>query len=561
MTVSHKRRSKRPRTNLKRVKPPNDEDSFFIPRIPHSPIGIVTMAMSKFYLPEEIQKVHSFRRSQGGKDDVIADFMRADLPDIEVRKDEHYIHACQYVSDLFRPPELLLPVHYCDLRYYPWTLNTSVERPFSQDPELKQRIKLAYEEGRLPDQKMTFGNCYNEVFEKNRTLVHQIKHGKAKGDMYMYPFTAHARSHLVQENEPDKIRMVFGVPKLLLQVELMFLWTFFNFLRQGTTPIAWGYETFNGGVYRIYNETANLYPQPNLYLTIDWKMFDKTARFSIIDDVHDIWKSYMDWNSGYHPTYEYQKTEAQPEKLASLWKWMSHAVKHSPTILPDGSMWKRTSATIASGLLETQVLDTFVNLIMLFTCLFSFGFDETDLLYALALGDDSLIGITNKLAMDKESLLNKIHEEANLRFGAILNTKKSDLKSSLDGLQFLGYYMRNAMPYRDEYRLLAQLCFPERHWDLNRMMSRCIGIAWADCCRHPRVYKVCLDVYVFCASHGAVPDIAGSDYLRYFKLYSDIDVDKFPSKEEIACWLLEPRLRNEALDERFFPSSHFIVTT
>jgi len=557
MKRTQPRVSKQP-TNLVQVKPPNKEFSFKSGSLSPSPPNICLVAVKKFYTSQEMQEVFSYRRSAITDEALQADFLRCDTPDHNVIKDKHYKRALQIVADKFKPPSLCKPVHYCDLRFYPWTLNSSVEQPFVSDPVLIQMVQQAHAEQKLSSASMNLHNCYNYVFQQVRPMVHQIKEGRAKGNKFMFPNTAHARSHLVKSDEPDKVRMVHGVSKVTLFIECMLLWTFFKFLRLGSTPIAWGYETIKGGIYRIYNEVSQLKRRPNLWLALDWSQFDKLARFTIIDDIHTILLSYMDFSSGYHPTKTYPSTTTKPIRLHRLWKWMNASVKFNPIRLPDGSLWKRTHSTIASGLLQTQVLDTMINLTMLITVLLALGIPDSDIVYMLALGDDSLFGLSTILNCSKEEFLSKIASTALTYFGAILSSKKSRITTTLEGTHFLGYSFHNAMPIRDEFKLLAQLCFPERRWTIERLAARAVGIAYANCGYHRRVYLVCKDIYDYCTSTlGATPNIIGSKYLTYISKFVDIDLTSFPSQDKICAELLSvPRL-NPSLEERFFSKEHF----
>ncbi|KAK9878756.1 hypothetical protein WA026_023736 [Henosepilachna vigintioctopunctata] len=113
---------------------------------------------------------------------------------------------------------------------------------------------------------------------------------------------AHARSHLGKADDPDKIGVVFGVPKLLLMVEAMFLWPLIRDLLERDGPMLWGFETLRGGWYATYNWFPTKHPNCSTYLALDWKQFDKRAQFSIIDDIHAIIKTYIDFDNGYYPT-------------------------------------------------------------------------------------------------------------------------------------------------------------------------------------------------------------------------------------------------------------------
>lgn len=85
---------------------------------------------------------------------------------------------------------------------------------------------------------------------RNREEVHRIKDGiyedRHGNDLRNWNH-AHARSHLVKADEPQKIRMVFGIPKLLLMVEAMFLWPLIVDLLKRDSPMLWEFETLKGG--------------------------------------------------------------------------------------------------------------------------------------------------------------------------------------------------------------------------------------------------------------------------------------------------------------------------
>lgn len=545
--------------NLKQLRPASESRANVTPKAPLDPVAIVRKAIAKFGTMNDYQKIITYyRRSDISDEALIADFKRCDVPKKKVEKDALYYAALEETTTLFAPPWKYRPVHYTDLRFYPWTKNTSVEAPFSTNKDLATRIHKAHTLGTLPNARLNFGNCFNEVFVYNRPLVHLIKDGKGQGDKFFYWNTAHARSHLVTGDDPDKVRMVHGVPKLTLQVELMLLWPYLNWLRKGLTPIAWGYETLNGGLYRIMNETSTSKETYRTWLCLDWRMFDKLTRFEVINDVHAKWQSFMDCDSGYIPTSDYPSTASQGQRISNLWKWMSNAVKHTPIRLPDGSEWKRTHSTIASGLLQTQILGSWINTIMILTILKEMGYDTTKI-YIKVLGDDSLIGMLEYLAAtEHESFLTQFAAIAERRFGAILNVKKSNVCTSLTGTNFLGYINENAIPIRDPLALLAQLAYPERNWDINKLAARAVGICWASCGQSQLVYNVCKDVFDFCVNVGkATPDQTGIAWMEYLSISTNLDVSRFPTLEEIQSRLLSNN-SNAENDRRFWNPVHFL---
>jgi hypothetical protein len=546
--------------NLKQTKPPSLERAFMTPTGNLSPIGIVKKALAKFCTPVQYDTIiNDYRRSAFSDQALIYDFFKCDIPSHEVIKDDCYYKALDITTEMFKPPQCYRPVHYMQTKYYPWTLNTSVEAPFTQDPKLDSYLQEKHSQGIISSTRKTMHNCFDYVYEYFRPIVHLIKDGKQHGHQFMYWFTAHARSHLVNASDPDKIRMVFGVTKLLIIIELMLLWPMFNWLRKGLTPIAWGYETLNGGIYRIYNEIATHCYRARTFLALDWSAFDKRVRFTIIDDIHTIWFTFLDLSSGYMPNILNPSSTLDPVRITRLWKFMSKALKFTPSRLPDGSEWTRIHSTLPSGLLQTQVLDSWINAIMIITCLLALGISVTKDLFIKVLGDDSLIALKEFISPDQyESFLDKFAEEALRRFGAVLNVKKSSIGGSLESMNFLGYKFNNSIPQRDPLSLLAQLAYPERSWDVPKLAARAVGIAYASCGQSELVYNVCRDVFEFCVNvSGATPDPSGNQWLMYLQTCTSIDVTRFPSFEELSADLLSIRT-NPSLDNKFYPRDFFL---
>jgi hypothetical protein len=245
--------------------------------------------MSQNYTNEEIIQVLSNRRSDFSDKAVIDDFLKTEQPLKKIPIDENFNEAVKFTSESFQPPELLYPVAFPDLRYYPWNLVPSAEAPWNlnsfrfvpfetsynwKDPiwsKIKRVLSkywtvrewLRYKQsiGEVKDDTPNFHNLYNELFVYNRTLVHQIKYGFSKfWDGYGNPKTyywntLHARSHVVSKDEPDKIRAVFGAPKLLLMVENMFVWQLQKtYLNEECGRMLWGREIMKGGWLKLWNE-------------------------------------------------------------------------------------------------------------------------------------------------------------------------------------------------------------------------------------------------------------------------------------------------------------------
>nr|UTE99549.1 RNA-dependent RNA polymrase [Lichen partiti-like RNA virus sp.] len=531
--------------------------------------NIVVKGLNKHLQAHDVLNVmYGYRRSTMSEDKLVEDYFRGNVPYHKVIKDEHYYAALKRMDELFKPPGKLHPVHYADLRFYPWTLPTSVEAPFSESEWHRKVVEVKFQRGLIPDTRMTFHNLYNEVFVHNRTTFHRIKDGiytDVQGRDAKYWNTAHARSHLVKATDPDKIRMVFGVPKLLLMAEMSFVWPIFNHLLnlEQHSPMLWGFETFKGGWYKLRKYFSEYHPRLKTFLSLDWSQFDKRARFEVIDDIHSIWREWFDF-SRYWPTHWYPDAHTDTWRIENLWNWMTDAIKHTPDKLPNGNLYQRQHAGIASGFLQTQFLDSCYNTIMVLTTLSRMGYDITKIVLKVQ-GDDSLVGLLTSIPdIVHQSFLDTFAHYAEEYFGAILSTKKSKIHNSLDHVHVLGFKNVNGHPYREEQELLASLLHPERGMDQSRLMARAIGISYANCGVSTSVYAVCEDIYGYLKSQGFSPNKSGiPDMIKY--LYIDQQLPEqfltnlqFPSFFDTFKDLVSTEFRSDAQKQRLWPLDHFL---
>nr|WVD52803.1 RdRp [Wugcerasp virus 16]WVD52804.1 RdRp [Wugcerasp virus 17] len=531
-------------------------------------INPVLKAMSRHLPQREVEHiVNGYRRSDFSMEALIADYFKGEVPKHHVIKDEHYRKALQVTSDLFRPKHKYRPVSFPDIRYYPWPLATSAEAPYTNSPYWRKYTRVKHALRITNDERVTFHNLYNEIFRHNREKIHRIKDGiytDRFGQDLKYWNQAHARSHLVKADDPDKIRMVFGVPRLLIMAECMFLWPLVNDLMNRNGPMLWGFETLRGGWYATYRWLSTTEPRDGTYLAFDWKQFDKRAQFSVIDDIHSIIENYIDFEHGYIPTFDYPDTTTNPNRLKSLWRWTCNAVKHTPDILPDGRMFERQHAGIASGFFQTQLLDSMYNTVMLLTVLSKLGIN-IDRIKIKVQGDDSLIAIPNLIPESHfESFISMFASTALTYFGSILNEKKSKMQSHLEGLPVLGFTNHFGSPVKDAAELLANLLYPERKSDENRLMARAVGIAYANCGYHPHVYRICEDIFTYLHGQGFSPNAAGLPHLilALADWRETIQVDgelKFPSYYDTIAHLNQIPKRSETQKERTWPTKQFIL--
>jgi hypothetical protein len=562
-------------------------------------LRVVQHALERFIKPEEFDiVVNGYRRSKWNSTALESDLEKLNSQEHQVIKDEHYRKAIAHVAKLFKPKEALRPIHFADLRHYQWELSTNIGAPFNTSPSWNSYVRHKFHENYILDEKykqtftsfkhrrdlfaeahnaqplnpmvdarMTKRNLYTEMFMINREHIHRIKRGMKTtrtGHDLRYWHTAFARQHLVKADEDDKVRLVFGAPSLLLMAELMFLWPIqASLLSRGEkSPMLWGFETLLGGWNRLY-AWANRLPLPySSVFLLDWSGFDRYARHTVIKDIHsDIMRPMFTFNEGYWPTHDYPQTTADPQHLENLWNWMTNAILSTPLMLEDGTLIRFQHSGIFSGYFQTQILDSIYNSVMIFTILSRLGFD-LDRVHLKVQGDDSIIlflfSILSLIAM---SFLTLFKHYAHVYFGAVVSEKKSEMLPSLQRAEVLKYRNDNAMPYRDELELLAMLTHPERTSSLEALMARSIGIAYADCGRHPRVYLICEDIYKYLSSLGITPDSKGLPggqrfRSRYVPGEWNIDLSHFPTWFETVQHLCDPS--RQLLTEKHWPRKHFI---
>nr|QLC36805.1 RNA-dependent RNA polymerase [Sarcosphaera coronaria partitivirus] len=509
------------------------------------------------------------RRSDSSDERLIQDFHEFNQPAHPVPRDKHYLRALKVTEQIFRPKRTLHPISFPDLRYYPWTKNVSAEAPYNFEQKWKKELIRMQSLGENDDNKATFSNLEDQIFIENRKLIHLIKEKDSRfwtpeGKPKPYYFTTlHARAHVVGHEDADKIRAVFGVPKLLLMAENQFIWPLqASYLNQDTSqhPMLWGNEISKGGwknLERIIHSKGRVI---NTCLSLDWSEFDKRAQHEVIDDVHNIWRSWFDFEQ-YEPTiyYPHAKVSRSSERLDNLWQWMTDMVKHYPILQPDGKVYQWERNGIASGFQQTQLLDSFVNTIMLLTTLSKLGINiEGKHFFLKVQGDDSLITFPERMfQIHGKDFLRLIAKEAHYYFNAKLSEKKSHIaKDTFHNMYVLGYYNYHGIPYREEDDLLSHLVFPEHEQRLAQTASACIGIAQAAMgCSKP-IYNICEDVFNFIVNKLNIePERRALNWMEKY-LFSEIpDLTSFPTFDETRLAAYDRPARTSSQKEKLWPTT------
>uniref|UniRef100_A0A8J9T1R5 RdRp n=1 Tax=viral metagenome TaxID=1070528 RepID=A0A8J9T1R5_9ZZZZ len=494
----------------------------------------------------------NYRRSPCTIEALVTDTLSMDYPysDYNFIDDQIYQDALKFVDYNFFPDydKPLYPVHFCDLRAYPYDMSVSACEPFISSPELKNLLKEAQQHGDLRHAHPTFGNLYNDIFVRTRKELHEIKDNVdncANTMKYVYDIRAFPRSHLVKKEDPDKLRQVYGCPKNHILSETMFYWPLFDYYKQHPDNhiLAWGKETLSGGWNKILAEMpVKLSPQYTV-LCIDFKKFDKRLNFRLIDDAHKLFKAHIDF-SQYVPVWssyddaEYgppEDREKQKVRMTRLFDWMCRTVKDAPVRLPDGSRYQRTKSGMPSGIFGTNWTDSICNAIYVYCILRDMSIPIHNDTYMKVMGDDSLVVLpfdVDILGSEQEAK-EALAYHAKKRFGAVVNTAKgkSVVSGNIQDVPFLGFYNNSGYPSRDMEELYARLVYPERASDYNVLMARCIGHAYASCGLDRTFYTVVKDIFEYLQGQGFSPstkELRNFDFMHGFHL-----TQSFPTMDEI----------------------------
>jgi hypothetical protein len=269
-----------------------------------------------------------------------------------------------------------------------------------------------------------------------------------------------------------------------------------------------------------------------------------------------MWRSWFDFDLGYEETNEYPDSKTNPEWMENLWYWMTDMVKHYPIRTDSGHIFKWQFNGIASGFQQTQLLDSFVNAIMILTCLSSLGINiESENFQLFVQGDDSLVTVPeNYYYQYGNEFLLKLKKEASLRFNSILSDTKSKFSNSLNDVDVLHYSNAAGRAFRPEAELLAHLLYPERTRSLGATASAALGVAQSAMGSSRTVYNVCKDVYDFIKIQLQTEPIPR--YVNKTRVRASLPEipTKFPSFEETFSQNYSVQVRTESEKQRLWPT-------
>nr|WNB49992.1 RNA-dependent RNA polymerase [Sclerotium hydrophilum virus 3] len=568
---------------------------------------VVYNSMERYLYPAELDRiVNQLRRSTIDQDSILADFLSGDVEPFEPKMDEHFEYGLRCMLDAFRAPTPCLPCHLNDVEHhYPYKWMVNAEPPFATDEyflanrhyyrdfwnehtqnwdKYVNPLDLARRQGFQPLDAVLdtitppkFGFMKSAIFSWTRRWLHIVKNGfqDTTGlesntylrDRFIFPMLLHTKTAIVEKDDPNKMRTIWGVSKPWIIADTQLWWEYIAWvkLNPGTTPMLWGFETFTGGWFRL-NRILFESLIRNSFLTLDWSRFDKRAYFSVILRIMQGVRTFLDFEQGYCPTKDYPEypdwNHNKAIRLERLFLWTLENLFNAPIVLPDGKMYKRLIAGIPSGLFVTQLLDSWYNYTMLATLLSALGFDPKGCIIKVQ-GDDSIIRLSVLIPSSAhEDFLNRLAELALEYFNAVLSIKKSEIRNRLNGCEVLSYRHHQGLPYREEIAMLAQLYHTEaRNPTPETTMSRAIGFAYAACGNHRRVHYCLENLYNFYKEKGFTANHAGLSLVfgdSPDRADLPIDIDHFPTMSEVKKFLTATNYTNSEQMNKTWPLSHFL---
>lgn len=338
-------------------------------------------------------------------------------------------------------------------------------------------------------------------------------------DFLSRPSILFARSHVSKWRESLKIRSVIGVDDMFLFEEMMLSFSFLVMQRLPQSCLAYGYETFRGGC----KELARISKKYGAILSIDWSSFDHQIAWHFADlffgrflpsmiIINKGWQESIlttNQSEDLDPDIMYQRCRIT---LNYLHTWFRNMVYVST----DGYAYRRSYCGIPSGLMNTQILDSFCNLCLIFDALLecsSIDANEIMDMFIVVQGDDVIIYAKHNDSWASEFLLYATTYSLD-RWGSLINFSKSKTGSNTNNIDFLGFNIGEGHPTRPVDKLVAQLMWPERAFNRQVQASRAVGIAIANTGSDFRVHKLCHAVYDRFIEHHKFTDRTFLDFQR-----------------------------------------------
>nr|UUV42338.1 MAG: putative RNA dependent RNA polymerase [Enontekio betapartitivirus 1] len=518
-----------------------------------------TLIQTKY--PQYMKYVDKYCRPLGSTDATFADFNREQVKSkpIPYERQRKIISHATRILDI----SPYLPVHFVDTSYAKLPLNTGTGYHNRHSFKINAHAKFSAPDEYRP-RPTSKGYYVNAFLESARTLVHYIKqygmpfettetptnediiqYALRMNKFFLeYPTLLFTRSHISDRDMNLKCRPVYAVDDLFLKIEAMLTFPLHIMARSYDSAIMYGLETIRGGLHHL-DHLAKAYKS---YASLDWSQFDQRAPFCLVTLFFQTIRENIIVSNGYHPTYEYPSypdlnTEKMALRLNNLTTFLEQWYYNMTFVTADGYAYKRSVAGVPSGLLNTQFLDSFINISSIIDAMLEYGFSDHQIesFRFFIMGDDNTFFCDlpiNELNMFVTWFANYALERYNMK----LNAEKSTVTCLRNHISVLSYTSNFGMPIRPIGKLVAQLCYPEHGTNLKYMSARAIGIAYAACAMDFMFHSFCKDVYY--------------SFLPYAAEYTKADIENILKHLPGQFKMLDAYV--ETINLNYFPGFHEI---
>lgn len=448
-------------------------------------------------------------RPLGTTDATFIDFNKAQFPSTPPTPERQTIilELIKYFMDL-KP---YLPLHFESTVYAKLPLHTGTGYYDRSHYKTRALAKLTRPEA-YKTKPTSKGYFENATHTTRRTTIHNFKHFKSpvkrdcdtKDDeeTIFAKFIAQRATMLYTRNHISKLpklkqRPVYNVDKIFLDMEIMLTFPILIQTRPTNSCLMYSYETIRGGCHELDRLARGF----ESYFTIDWSSFDQTLPRVICNAYYgEFLESLIVINKGYQRTIEYPTVEQDPAvlfmKMSNLLHCLHRWYISMVFITADGYAYQRTAAGVPSGLLNTQILDSFGNLYVILDGLLEYGFssEEIKTFKFFIMGDDNS-AFTHLPLIKLQSFITWFSDYAYTRWHMTLSQTKSLITSLRQKIEILSYTCNFGTPTRPIAKLVAQLCYPERQMKPKYMSYRAIGMAYAAAGSDPHFHQFCRDIY------------------------------------------------------------------
>lgn len=494
--------------------------------------------------PQYASYLHDLCRPAETPESTFTDFNKEqkEYPSVPIDLAQRIVHLITILMNAlpFRP------LHYVDTFFTNLPLSTGVSYFYRHSYDLRTHAHFNHppEYATKPTSKGYFLNSFAQYA---RTVIHRIKEtsypfpinnlsiserkSRLRTFIMEHATNLFTRSQISKSTGPYKLRPVYAMDTIFLTLETMVTYPLHVMARSTKSCVLYSYETIRGGCSRL----DALAQRFNTYLCIDWSSFDQRVPFIIIDLFFTMFlPRLLIISHGYQPTPDYPQypdltSEDMFRRLFNILQFLRTWYFNCVFVTHDGFAYVRTLAGIASGMLNTQYLDSFCNLFLMIHALIHFGCTDSEILEIMffVLGDDNVL-FTKWDYFRLRSFLDFLESHALTRFGMVLSPTKSLITLIRSRIEILGYQCNLGSPTRPIDKLVAQLCYPEHGFKPQFMSDRAIGIAYASAGCDPTFYAFCKMVHTTYLPYREIQ--SKEQFHRYapgfFKL---LDIEDLPS--------------------------------